>query len=171
MALAALAAWAIAKPDNRLGPRAPSDRPTLALLTSLPLVFGENFSLDAGGSPTLTRLEERYNVQPIGVADSASLKGQTLLLLAHPRAQRAGVRVHLDRWGRGGGRLVLLADAKLDSPSERPMGDKLRPPPAFADTGLLMHWGLKLSGPSADGPVQAGNGNLDVMTSAPGRLE
>jgi hypothetical protein len=170
LGLAALAAWAIAGPEKKLGPRPPSERPALALLTSLPLMFGESFDLDSGGSPALSRLEQRYNVQPIGVADAASLSGRKLLLMAHPRAQPAEVLVELDRWVRGGGRLLLLADPKLDWPSERPLGDMLRPPPAFADTGLLNHWGLNLSGAVADGPARVGNGKLVVMTSAPGRL-
>jgi hypothetical protein len=170
LGLAALAAWAIAGPDKRLGPRPQAERPALALLTSLPLMFGESFDLDSGGSPALSRLEQRYNVQPIGVADAASLSGRKLLLMAHPRAQPAEVLVELDRWVRGGGRVLLLADPKLDWPSERPLGDILRPPPAFADTGLLNHWGLNLSGAVSDGPVRAGNGKLVIMTSAPGRL-
>ncbi|MFL6722838.1 MAG: hypothetical protein ACJ8E4_00300 [Sphingomicrobium sp.] len=170
LGLAALAAWAIAGPDRKLGPRPPAERPALALLTSLPLMFGERFDLDSGGSPALSRLEQRYKVQPIGVADEASLHGRKLLLMAHPRAQPAEVLVELDRWVRGGGRLLLLADPKLDWPSERALGDMLRPPPAFADTGLLNHWGLDLSGAVSDGPASAGNGKLVVMTSAPGRL-
>ncbi len=141
-------------------PRPAAERPTLALLTSLPLVFGESFGLEGGGSPALTRLEQRYNVVPIGVADAASLEGQELLLMAHPRAQPAEALVELDRWVRGGGQLLLLADPKLDWPSERPLGDRLRPPPAFADTGLLGHWGLTLSGPEPDGPASVGNGDL-----------
>lgn len=147
--LAALAAWAIAGTDRELGPRAEAERPTLALVTSLPLIFSESFGLEGGGSPALTRLKERYRVHPIGVADAASLKGQRLLLMAHPRAQPAEVLVELDRWVRDGGRLLLLADPRLDWPSERPLGDRLRPPPAFADTGLLKHWGLSLTGPQA----------------------
>jgi len=122
-----------------------AERPALALLTSLPLIFGESFSLERGGSPALTRLEQRYQVVTIPVADAASLKGQTLLLMAHPRAQPAQALVELDRWVRGGGHLLLLSDPKLDWPSERPLGDPLRPPPMFADTGLLKHWGLDLS--------------------------
>jgi hypothetical protein len=122
--------------------RAPEDRPALALLTSLPLVFGESFSLDNGGSAALSRLEQRYTVQPIGVADAASLKGQGLLLMAHPRAQPAEALVELDRWVRMGGHVLLLADPRLDWPSERPLGDLLRPPPMFADTGLLSHRGM-----------------------------
>lgn len=156
LGIAALAAWAIAGQDEKLGPRPPADRPALALLTSLPLIFGENFSLDGGGSPALTRLEQRYEVRPIGVADSASLKGHRLLLMAHPRAQPAEALVELDRWVRDGGRVLLLADPKLDWPSARPLGDRLRPPPAFADTGLLMHWGLRLRGPSPDSEASVG---------------
>lgn len=147
LGLAALAAWAIAGPDDDLGPRAPTDLPTLALVTSLPIIFGERFGLDGGGSPALARLEQRYQVQPIGVADAASLKGKSLLLMAHPRAQPAETLVELDQWVRDGGHVLLLADPKLDWPSERPLGDKLRPPPAFADTGLLRHWGLTLEAP------------------------
>jgi hypothetical protein len=130
-----------------LEPRPPAQRPTLALLTSLPLMFGESFGLASGGSPALTALEQRYNVQPIGVADAPSLAGQKLLLMAHPRAQPAQALVELDRWVRDGGRLLLLADPKLDWDSGRPLGDRFRPPPDFADTGLLAHWGITLSGP------------------------
>ncbi len=151
LGLAALAAWAIADPGPEPGGRSLAERPTLALLTSLPLVFGESFGLRRGGSPALTRLEQRYKVLPIGVADAASLRGQKLLLMAHPRAQPAEVLVELDQWVRDGGRVLLLADPKLDWPSERPLGDRLRPPPAFADTGLLGHWGLKLAGAEPGG--------------------
>lgn len=145
--LAALAAWAVAGSSDRLGPRPEAERPSLALVTSLPLVFGEEFGLDKGGSPALTRLEQRYKVVPIAVADEKSLQGQRLLLMAHPRAQPAEVLVQLDKWVQGGGKILLLADPKLDWPSSRPVGDRLRPQPAFADTGLLAHWGLKLRGP------------------------
>lgn len=126
-----------------LAARAPAERPRLALLTSLPLVFGEKFGLD-GGSPVLARLEQRYMVDPIAVADAASLRGHRLLLMAHPRAQPAEILVELDAWVRAGGRMVLLADPRFLWESSRPLGDPLRPPPYFADTGLLGHWGLAL---------------------------
>jgi hypothetical protein len=53
-----------------------------------------------------------------------------------------------------GGHVLLLADPRLDWPSERPLGDLLRPPPMFADTGLLSHWGMTLSeaGLASSGP-------------------
>lgn len=170
-ALGGVAALAIAdRSDTPAVIRAPAERPPLALLTSLPLVFGESFGLDSGGSAALTRLEQHYNVVPIGVADAASLSGHRLLLMAHARAQPAEALVDLDRWVRGGGHLLLLADPKLDWHSERPLGDRLRPPPAFADTGLLAHWGLQLSGPTIEGSAPVGNGKLEILAVSPGKL-
>ncbi|MBA2466383.1 MAG: ABC transporter, partial [Sphingomonas sp.] len=116
-------------------------QPTLMLLTTLPLVFAEKFGLDNAGSPALGALETRYTVRPIAVTDAATLSQARLLLMAHPLALPAEALVDLDRWVRRGGRLLLLADPALDWHSELPLGDALRPPPAFADTGLLKHWG------------------------------
>ena len=73
----------------------------------------------------------------IGRPMPRSLRGAKLLLAAHPNAQPAENLVALDKWVRGGGRLLLLADPMLEWHSERPLGDPLRPPPGFADTGLL----------------------------------
>ncbi len=166
-----LAAFGVAQQmDRPLPARSVEQRPTLALLTSLPLVFGESFGLESGGSAALTRLEQRYNALPIGVADAKSLEGQRMLLMAHPRAQPAEALVELDEWVRRGGRLLLLADPRLDWHSNRPLGDRLRPPPAFADTGLLAHWGLTLDGPVQRGPELRDLGAYDVMTSSPGEL-
>ena len=150
-------------------PAAPA-KPTLMLLTSLPLVFGEQFGLERGGSPALEALETRYTVNSIGVADSATLKQGKLLLMAHPLAQPAEALVDLDGWVRGGGRLLLLADPLLEWPSERPLGDTLRPPPAFADTGLLRHWGLRLDAPDERGPMSRRLGGYEVLTNSPGAL-
>lgn len=160
--------------ERRGAPKAaevsPSKRPVLLLLTSLPIVFGEEFALDGGGSPALKALETRYDVLPIDVADAASLAKGRLLLMAHPLAQPAEQLVELDAWVRGGGRLVLLADPALDWHSDRPLGDPLRPPPYFADTGLLKHWGLRLDAPDARGPVALEVGGRPVLTVSPGTL-
>ena len=148
----------------------PAAKPTLMLLTSLPLVFGEQFGLEGGGSPALTALETRYAVTPVGVADGETLEQGKLLLMAHPLAQPAEALVDLDRWVRQGGRLLLLADPLLEWPSERPLGDTLRPPPAFADTGLLKHWGLRLDAPDERGPMSRRLGGYEVLTNSPGSL-
>ncbi len=148
---------------------ASSTKPKLLLLTTLPLVFGETFGLE-GGSPALEALEKHYTVTPVGVADAATLEQGRLLLMAHPLAQPPEALVDLDRWVREGGRLLLLADPALDWPSERPLGDAFRPPPAFADTGLLAHWGLRLDAPDKRGPVHLGGGHNPVIYFSPGRL-
>ena len=145
-------------------------KPELMLLTSLPLVFAETFGLEGGGSPALVALATQYKVTPIGIADATTLGKRRLLLMAHPRAQTAEALVELDRWVRGGGRLMLLADPMLEWPSERPPGDPLRPPPGFADTGLLAHWGLRLDAPELRGTVKRQLGGQAILTASPGSL-
>ena len=152
-------------------PRPAAKRPTLMLLTSLPLLFGEDFSLQGGSSPALKKLKTRYRVIPISVTDEADLKKGRLLLMAHPLAQTAENLVSLDAWVRGGGRVLLLADPMLEWPSERPFGDPLRPPPMFMDTGLLAHWGLVLDAPDQRGPAARDLGGFRALTVSPGRLE
>jgi hypothetical protein len=150
--------------------RPPAERPILLLLTSLPLVFGEDFSIQHAGSQALSALETRYRVVPISVADPAELAKGRLLLMAHPLAQPAEDLVALDDWVRRGGRVMLLADPMLEWPSKRPLGDPLRPPPMFMDTGLLAHWGLRLDSPESRGPTMERLGGFDVLTVSPGRL-
>jgi hypothetical protein len=133
-------------------------------------MFGEGFSLQQTGSSAVKALETRYRVVPISVADPADLGKGRLLLMAHPPAQPAEDLVALDQWVRGGGRVLLLADPMLEWPSERPVGDPLRPPPIFMDTGLLAHWGLRLDAPEERGAVRKELGGFDVITASPGRL-
>ncbi len=145
-------------------------RPKLMLLTSLPLVFGEQFGLQNGGSKALQVLETRYTVVPIGSSNRGELSRAGLLLMAHPLAQTADDLVELDRWVRAGGRLLLLADPMLVWPSEHPLGDKLRPPLSFADTGLLQHWGVRLDAPEQSGPVERKLGVDTIVAGSPGTL-
>lgn len=167
--LIAGAAFALARSmDN--APAAAAEKPSLLLLTSLPLVFGEQFSLDGGGSPVLKMLESRYRVVPISVTSPADLAKGRLLLMAHPLAQTAENLVALDEWVRRGGRVMLLADPMLEWPSERPLGDPLRPPAMFMDTGLLQHWGLRLEAPDERGTRVRQLGGGEVLTRSPGLL-
>jgi hypothetical protein len=170
IAAAALAVGGERQADTAPPARPAASRPTLMLLTTLPLVFGESFGLQNMGSPALKALETRYKVRPVAVTDAKTLAQARLLLMAHPLAQPAEALVDLDRWVRGGGRLLLLADPALDWHSERPLGDVLRPPPAFADTGLLRHWGLRLDAPDDRGPMLRKLGGQEVLTASPGEL-
>ena len=89
----------------------------------------------------------------------------------HPLAQTAENLVELDEWVRAGGRVLLLADPRLEWPSKRPLGDKLRPPPGFADTGLLAHWGLRLDPSDEPGRQERSVAGREVETVSPGLLE
>src|SRR5256885_8366598 len=135
--IAALLAFALAQRSAQPSARPAAKRPVLLLLTSLPLVFGEDFSLQGGGSPALAALRTRYRVVPISVTDPAEIARGRLLLMVQPLAEPAEDLVALDGWVRRGGRLLLLADPLLEWPSKRPLGDRLRPPAMFMDTGLL----------------------------------
>ena len=66
--------------------------------------------------------------------------------------------------------MLLLADPMLVWPSERPLGDKLRPPLSFADTGLLQHWGVRLDAPEQPGPVERELGDATIVAGSPGTL-
>ena len=90
--------------------------------------------------------------------------------MAQPNAQTAENLVALDAWVRRGGRVLLLADPLLEWPNQRALGDPLRPPVMFADTGLLGHWGLRLDTPDRRGPQHENLGGSDVLTISPGRL-
>jgi hypothetical protein len=169
-ALLAIPACKADAPKPSAPKREAANRPTLLLLTSLPLVFGESFGLEGMGSPALKALETRYKVRPVAVADAKTLSQAKLLLMAHPLAQPAEALVDLDRWVRGGGRLLLLADPALDWHSDLPLGDSLRPPPAFADTGLLKHWGLRLDAPEDRGPMMRRVGGREVLAASAGSL-
>lgn len=169
----AIAAWITAEMVRRRSPlpdRPIAERPTLLLLTSLPIVFGEDFSLQGGGSPALARLQGRYKVLPISVTSSSELAKGQLLMMAQPPAQTAENLVALDRWVRNGGRLFLLADPMLEWPSELPLGDPLRPSPSFADTGLLAHWALRLDAPEQRGLQSRKLGRFTITTASPGSL-
>lgn len=155
--------------DRDLGSR--SERPPLLLLTSLPIAFGESFSLGAAGSPVLSALEQRYQVRPIPTASTVSLRGAKLLLMAQPLAQPAEDLVALDRWVRDGGRALLLVDPLLEWRDRRPLGDPTRPPPIFADTGLLRHWGLRLNPPDQLGVIVTKVGGRSVSAHSPGTFE
>jgi hypothetical protein len=164
----ALAAAAFTFSRSRAPPR-DRERPTLLLLTSLPLIFGEDFSLE-GGSPALKALQSRFRVVPISVTSSADLAKGRLLMMAQPPAQTAENLVTLDKWVRDGGRVLLFADPMLEWPGKRPLGDPLRPAPMFMDTGLLAHWGLRLDAPDERGPRIRKLGGYDVLTISPGTL-
>lgn len=167
---AAIGLAALRSPGPRPQPTTGPPRPTLLLLTSLPLLFSEDFGLEGDGSPALAALRSRYNVLPISVADGRELAKGRLLLMAQPQAQTAENLVVLDEWVRRGGRLLLLADPLLEWPSKRPPGDLTRPPAMFPDTGLLAHWNLTLDAPDHRGTADRALAGREILAVSPGTL-
>ncbi len=171
MALLAGVVLALARPVSpEFAPRPANERPELMLLTTLPILFADELTLDAPASATLEALQSRYRVVPISVTAASELANRKLLLMAQPQAQPAEALVELDAWVRAGGRVLLLADPALEWASDRPLGDLLRPPLAFADTGLLGHWGLRLDGPDGRGPASRTIDGREVRTVSAGVL-
>ena len=143
-------------------------KPELYVLTSLPLLFDEGFGLGPAKGEAAVFLRDHYRLKPIDLP--SQLPAGATLLAAQPRALPAEELVALDSWVRGGGMMLLLADPMLEWPSKRPLGDRLRPPVAFADTGLLAHWGLRLDAPEERGLKQGQYGDLGIAYDSPGKL-
>jgi hypothetical protein len=170
LAAAIIGIGAVRRAPAPLPPRPLELRPVLLFLSSLPLLFDEDFTISGGGSAAVRRLETRYRLVPISVTSVSELAKGHVLLMAHPPAQTPENLVALDEWVRQGGKLVLLADPLLEWPSKRPLGDSLRPPPMFMDTGLLGHWGIRLDAPDGRGPVSRRLGGYTIETDSPGSL-
>jgi hypothetical protein len=147
---------------------APEAKPEIHLLTSLPLLFDEGFGLEPAAGEAATFLRDQVRLKPIDLP--SQLQKGAILLAAQPRALPAEQLVALDQWVRGGGRMLLLADPMLEWPSKRPLGHRLRPPLSFADTGLLLHWGLRLDAPEMKGPVRQAGPDSQAEFGSPGRL-
>ena len=139
-----------------LGPtasRPAAQKPRLLLVSALPLVWGETGPFDPHSRPAAAfrALQAEYDVRPIDHVDAASLQAARLMLIAQPRALAPEELVALDAWVRGGGHMLILADPNLGWPSELPLGDLRRPPPASLLSPLLDHWGVRLEPASARG--------------------
>jgi len=143
-------------------------KPELYVLTSLPLLFDEGFGLEPAKGEAAAFLRDHYRLKPIDLPSQLPKGG--VLLAAQPRALPAEELVALDLWVRGGGKMVLLADPLLEWPSKRPLGDRLRPPVGFADTGLLARWGLRLDAPDERGLKVMGYDDFELVYVSPGRL-
>jgi ABC-type uncharacterized transport system involved in gliding motility auxiliary subunit len=138
-----------------LRPEPQGPRPSLGLMTTLPLQWSEggieaDLASDAAPHPVYTRLQQQYDVRPIDNFDALDTTPGSLLLLAQPRALAPAELVKLDGWVRKGGRLLVLADPALQWGSLYPLGDKRRPLFTSLLSPLFSHWGLELVLPMTD---------------------
>jgi hypothetical protein len=142
------------------------------LMTGLPLVWGESGPFDPASRPqaSYSKLSEAFDFRPVDVLDAATLARGRFLFLAQPKRLAPSELVAVDGWIRKGGRALILTDPMLTWPSELPLGDIRRPPPAGLLAPLLGHWGLTLDPPVRAGEVAARWNGRRVLLDSPGRL-
>ncbi len=122
-------------------------KPKLAIMTSLPLIFGEaSVEQVVRGenqpAPIYEILKDNYDVTPLDNIDSRLEQFDTLLL-AQVRALTAQEFVDLDKWVRSGGKVVILSDAALQWHSDYSLGDKRRPLFTSLLSPLFAYWGIE----------------------------
>lgn len=157
-----------------------ADRNQIALMTSLPVLWAEEPDIGSmlrkdeapphWGKPLL---ERRGTLHPLDRIADKTLRGLDLAVLIQPRTLAPEEMVALDRWVRGGGRLLLFADPMLDVHSAFALGDKRRPHAIAMVDPLLTHWGLELhyDEVQGDGVRLIKAEGLVIPVSRAGRLE
>lgn len=144
-----------------------ADRPSLAVLSALPL-FWEEGGMARVEAPIITVLRARFAVR--AVDSVADVRAEDRLLLAQPRDLGPAGLVAMDDWVRAGGHVLMLADPRLVWPSHLPLGDRRRAPGGTVLGPLLGHWGVEMEA-ADEGEVRRflSDGRL-VTTLAAGRL-
>jgi hypothetical protein len=143
----------------------------IGLFTSLPILWEESEDLagllrsEAPPHWARTVIAERGAIVPLDLL-TALRPGLSRLVIAQPRPLSPEENVALDRWVRGGGRLVLLADPALTEHSRFPVGDPRRPQDLVLLSPILARWGLELvfveDQPRGERMIALSDGDLPV---------
>ena len=148
LALAAFSTSAVAQVDVSLPLDAEDDRPSLALMGTIPIFWGEVDGMadifSGAGEPHWVRkqLEDDWRLSPLDWLSEESLAPHRFLLLAQPRGFAAEENVALDEWVRGGGKVLLFADPWMTGESRFGIGDRRRPQDTVLISPILNRWGL-----------------------------
>lgn len=156
---------------------APGHRPKVTMMTALPLTWSRQ-ALDmsavlagrAEPAPIMSAMAPYFDVTAVDAIDPAALSRTDILWLAHPPALPPEQLVAIDRWVRGGGRALILADGLLASDGQFPLGDPRNPPVTSLLTPLLDHWGLTLAAPGRVEQVSRQIERWQIGMVAPGRF-
>ncbi|GAA0285012.1 hypothetical protein GCM10009127_28380 [Alteraurantiacibacter aestuarii] len=154
------------------------DRPSLALMGTIPIYWGEADGLgellDSSGQVHWARaqIEDTYRIEPLDYLSAEALAPFRYLLLAQPRALSPEENVALDDWVRAGGSVLLFADPMMTGESRFALGDRRRPQDVALLSPILQRWGLELE---FDESQQAGMTWADfsgqpIPVNLPGRL-
>ena len=159
--------------DGEDAPRA--NRPVLAYMSSIALATGEGDIAEVVGGkstadPLYTRLDQNYDLQPSDDLRRLEAMAPDALMLIQPRALGPEENVALDKWVRGGGRMLLLTDPMLTRESRYPKGDNRAPLFVGLASPLLSHWGLELTLPldEAEPIVARSVADFQLDSSTPG---
>lgn len=135
-------------------PKLPRQR--IVLMSSLPLVYGAGVDMagmiagKARPHPLYSALVQDHDLVVADVLDGKALSGARLIVLVQPRALTPQELVALDDFIRGGGRMLLFADPRLEWPAGMGLGDPAGPLRSSLVSPLLAHWGLELVDPGLD---------------------
>jgi len=160
-------------------PGDPQVRPSIQLMTSLPLIWGEGASMESilsGGSepaPIYRYWQNQYEIVAVDSLENLAAESPDIVLLAQPRAMAPADLADLDAWVRAGGAVIILTDPDLAWPSELPLGDPRRPLTTGLLSPLLGHWGLELValGESRAGAAKLRVGKYSFTSRGIGKLE
>ncbi len=147
-------AVAPAVPSTPIIPNLPRQR--IVLMSSLPLVYGAGVDMaamiagQARPHPLYSALAQDHDLVVADVIDAEAFAGARLIILVQPRALMPEELVALDGFIRGGGRMLLFADPRLEWPSGTGLGDPTGPLRSSLVSPLLAHWGLELTDPGID---------------------
>ncbi len=149
LCVAGLALWMASANDSE------SNKPPVYLMSTLPLKWGEGDVKDVAqgvSDPALfySALVERYLIKDADGLDKIEASPDGMLIMVQPRLLAPSENVALDKWVRGGGRLVLFADPALQWESRFPLGDSRRPLFTSLLSPLLDQWGVQLALPVKD---------------------
>lgn len=134
----------------------PADRPTIGLVTSLPIYWPEEANLamviDGSGEVPWIRehLEERYQLVPLDstapdqtLPDATDpLAGIDFMLIVQPRSMGSADNVAIDQWVRDGGHLLYALDPMLTGRYAVPWGDPAHPIVTALIPPIFTRWGL-----------------------------
>lgn len=154
------------------------DRPTIAVSSSLPLLWGAALGDplaalrgDAEPAPLHRALGAAVDLRAVDAITPDSLRDARVLLLVQPRAFSPATLVSIDNWVRAGGSVVWLTDAALAAGYEFPLGDPRNPVPVEPNGALLARWGLEVDAPVADDALDHVRiDGLPLVVRSPGRL-
>ncbi|QJB69031.1 Gldg family protein [Parasphingorhabdus halotolerans] len=152
------------------------DKPSIELMTSLPIIWGEGSSMekilsgDASPAAIYEYWQSQYDLKAVDSLEGLTGRDTDIVMLAQPRAMDPADIALLDDWIRKGGHAIILTDPALVWHSDLPIGDSQRPLASGMLSPLLQYWGLELLAPDDEraGLVELEFDDFSITTAGVG---